>query len=126
VIPFGDSLNKKEKSVLAYSPKKLVSSSEAIATALTNIGPKPKIIKENDDGAFGAPSPNRAPKTSNNLDSRLNKLQSSRRASLKGQVDDDANSVAQSLSRLQRFMALSSSAKAQDPANVMVKRATIY
>jgi hypothetical protein len=122
VIPFVDSFDQKEKTVLAYCPKKLASSSETIATALTNSGPRPKVIKDDNNNAFGVPSPNRAPRTTKYLSSSLNKVQPSRRASLTaltGQVDDDANSVASSLSRLQRFMSLSSSAKEQEPANVM-------
>jgi hypothetical protein len=122
VIPFVDSFDQKEKSVLAYCPKKLASSSETIATALTNSGPRPKIIKNDDENAFGVPSPNRAPRTTKYLNNSLNKVQPSRRASLTavtGQVDDDANSVASSISRLQRFMSLSSNAKDQEPANVM-------
>jgi hypothetical protein len=102
------------------SKKSRKSQSTPTGTDLAAKSPKPKIIKTDDVNTFEPLSPNRASRTSKNLKSSLNKLRSSRRASLTGAVDDDAKSVVSTISRLQRRMSLHSSPKAQEPANALV------
>jgi hypothetical protein len=102
------------------SKKSRNSQSTPAGTDLVAKSPKPKITKEDNDDAFEALSPSRAPRTSKNLANSLNKLRPSRRASITGEVDDDAKSVVSTISRLQRRMSLQSSPKAKEPANVIV------